>query len=134
MTETEITEYKEESKSMFNKVCDPESLVRINLYNLTFNELVRRFLSTKTSKTDFAVLIGALEFWDRETSTIHIESYSYYRSITESTLANANLSRALKNLEEHGFIRKVSNHNNLEYFFDTPFRILQSEFGANVIK
>tara|TARA_R110000765_G_scaffold74285_2_gene145571 strand:- start:46 stop:450 length:405 start_codon:yes stop_codon:yes gene_type:complete len=134
MTDAEIAEYKETSKIMFDDLCNPESLVHINLYNLTFNELVHRFLSTKASKTDFSVLIGALEFWDRETSTIHIESYSYYRSITESTLANANLSRALKNLEEYGFIKKVSNHNNLEYFFDIPFSILQSEFGANVIK
>ena len=134
MTDTEIAEYKATSKSMFDEVFDPASLVRINLDDLTFNEIVRLFLSTKTSKTDLAVLIGALEFWNRETSVINIESYSHYRSITKIALINANLSRTLKSLEVHGFIRKVSGHNSLEYFFDTPFSILRLEFGAKVIK
>ena len=65
MTDAEIAEFKKKSKSMFDDVCDPESLVRINLDDLTLSEVVRLFLSTNASKTDFTVLIGALEFWDR---------------------------------------------------------------------
>jgi hypothetical protein len=127
MESNEIAEYKETSKSMFNELCDPTSLVNINLEALTMQALTSRFLSTKASKTDFGVLIGLLNFWDKETSVIHIESYSYFCSITKSSFANANISRALKSLEEHEFIRKVGSHNRLEYLFDIPFNILRLE-------
>jgi hypothetical protein len=129
MEDNEIAEYKEKSKSMFNDVCDSASLININLEALTMETIIRRFLSTKASKTDFGVLIGLLDFWEKETSVIYIESYSIFRSITKSSLANANLSRALRSLEEHKFIRRVGSHNRLEYFFDIPFNILHLEFS-----
>jgi hypothetical protein len=133
MNANEITEYKETSRSMFNEVCDPISLVSINIDNLTLKEIVSRFLGCKASKTDFSILICALEFWDKETSIIYIDSYSLFRSITKTSLANANLSRALKSLEGYGFIRKVGDHNRLEYLFDIPFSILQLESGQYTI-
>lgn len=130
MKDNEIEQYKKTSKNRFNKVCDLTSLVNINIEELTLKSIVSRFLSTKINKTDFSVLIGLLDFWDKETSVIYIESYSYFRSITKSSLVNANLSRALKSLEEHGFIRKVVDHNRLEYFFDIPFNILRLESNS----
>lgn len=129
MTEKEFTEYKDKSKSMFNEVCDPDSLMNINLEALTMQGIINRFLSTKASKTDFGVLVGMLKFWDKETSIINLESYSHFRSITGSSLANANLSRALKSLEVHEFIRKVGSHNKLEYPFDIAYDILCAEIG-----
>lgn len=124
-----IEEYKELSKKMFAEVCDPTSLVSINIDDLTLNAIVMKFLGTKASKTDFGVIIGLLEFWDKPTSIIYLESYSVYRSITKSSMANANLSRALKSLEEHKFICKTGVHNRLEYYFDIPYDILRLEFG-----
>lgn len=128
MKDSEIAEYKKTSKKMFNEVCDPTSLVNINLDDLTLKAIVSRFLSTKASKTDFNILIGLLEFWDKETSVIYFESYSFFRSVTKSNLVNANLSRALKSLEEFGFIRKVGDHNRLEYLFDIAFNVLRLEY------
>ncbi len=129
MIHNDIAEYKNTSKAMFAEVCDPTSLVNINIDDLTLNALVSQFLTTKASKTDFGVLIGLLEFWDKKTSVVYIESYSLFRSITKNSMANANLSRALKSLEEHEFIRKTGVHNRLEYYFDIPFDILRLEFG-----
>jgi len=128
MNNIELAEYKELSKSMYNDVCDPTLLISINLQELTMKALIKLFLSTKASKTDFGVVIELLEFWDKETSIIYIESYSFFRSITKSNLSNANLSRALKSLEEKGFVRKIGANNRLEYLFDVPFSILRSEF------
>jgi hypothetical protein len=110
---------------MFDKVCDETLLICINIEKLTLKAIVERFLNTKASKTDFIVIISLLEFWDKKTSDIYIESYSHFRSITKISLVNANLSRALKSLEEHKFIRKVGDHNRLEYLFDIPFNILR---------
>lgn len=129
---SEIEEYKKTSKSMFTEVCDPTSLVSINIDDLTLNAIVMKFLGTKASKTDLGVLIGLLDFWNKETSVIYIESYSVFQSITKSSMANANLSRALKSLEENEFIRKTGVHNRLEYFFDIAFDILRLEFGRHV--
>jgi hypothetical protein len=127
MNNIEIAEHKEISKSMYKDVCDPTSLISVNLQELTMKALIKLFLSTKASKTDFGVVIELLEFWDKETSIIYIESYSFFRSITKSNLSNANLSRALKSLEEKGFIRNLGANNRLEYLFDVPFSILRSE-------
>jgi hypothetical protein len=124
MTDTEIAEYKSKSKSMFDEACDPDSLAKIDIEHLTMQGVIERFLSTKTSKTDLAVLIGMLEFWNREKSVINIDSYSYFRSITKSTLADPNIARALKSLESNGFIRKITTSKKLEYSFNIPYDIL----------
>ena len=125
MTDTEIAEYKESSKNLFSEIFSPSSLVNINLEDLTITELVSLFLSTKATKTDFAVLMGALKFWDKETSFIYIESYEVFRSITKITLTNPNLSRAFKSLEGKEFIKKSGDHNRLEYFFEIPYGFLR---------
>lgn len=127
MTESEIAEYKEVSKAMFDELCDTDSLIHINIEALTMQAMIKQFLKTRATKTDFGVMVGLLEFWDRETSTIHFDSYIDYRVVTKSSLANANLARALKSLVEHEFIRKVDTHNKLEYSFEIPFTILRTE-------
>jgi|TARA_R110000787_G_scaffold284682_1_gene398687 hypothetical protein len=129
MNDNETAEYKNKSKSMFDEVCDPDSLVNINLEALTIQAIIKQFLSTKTSKTDLAVLIGLLEFWNREESVINIDSYSYFRSITKSTLADPNIARALKSLESNGFISKITTSKKLEYSFNIPYDILCAEIG-----
>jgi hypothetical protein len=129
MTDTEIAEYKSRSKSMFDEACAPDSLVAINLEALTTQAIIKHFLSTKTSKTDLAVLIGLLEFWNREESVINIDSYSYFRSITKSTLADPNIARALKSLESNGFISKITTSKKLEYSFNISYDILCAEIG-----
>ena len=130
MTESEIAEYKEISKAMFDELCDTDSLIHINIEELTMQAMIKQFLKTRATKTDFGVMVGLLEFWNRETSTINFDSYIDYRVVTKSSLANANLARALKNLVEHEFIRKVETHNKLEYSFELPFTILKSEIAG----
>ena len=48
---SEIEEYKKTSKSMFTEVCDPTSLVSINIDDLTLNAIVMKFLGTKARQT-----------------------------------------------------------------------------------
>ena len=124
MTDNEIYEYKETSKSMFNEVCDPDSLVSINIEAQVNDAIIKQFIATKASKSDFEVLVGLMEFWSKSTSTITLESYDAFRAVTMSRLANANLSRAIKNLREYGFISKTSDNTKLEYAFHTAYSVL----------
>lgn len=119
---------KEQSRSMFSEVCDTTSLISINLEELTLKAVVDKFLDSKASKTDLNVLIQLMVFWDKETSFIYIESFDFFRLKTGVELANANLSRAIKSLEEKGFISKVECQNKLEYLFCIPFEILKQNY------
>ena len=64
-------------------------------------------------------------FWDKETSFIYVESFDLFRLKTGIMLTNGNLSRAIKSLEEKGFIIKVGAHNKLEYLFKIPLQLLK---------
>ena len=124
MTENEFKEYQELSSSMYSAVCDSDSLVSINIEAQTNDAIIKQFIATKASKSDFEVLVGLMEFWSRSTSTITLESYDVFRAVTMSRLANANLSRAIKNLREYGFISKTSDNTKLEYTFKTAYSVL----------
>lgn len=124
MNNNEIENIKIQSKNMYKEVCDPTSLIYINLEESTLKAVVNKFLDSKTSKTDLNVLINLLEFWDKETSFIYVESFDLFRLKTGVKLANGNLSRAIKSLEDKGFILKVDTHNKLEYLFKIPLQLL----------
>jgi hypothetical protein len=100
-------------------------LIYINLEESTLKAVVNKFLDSKTSKTDLNVLINLLEFWDKETSFIYVESFDLFRLKTGVILTNGNLSRAIKSLEEKGYIMKVGTHNKLEYLFKIPLQLLK---------
>jgi hypothetical protein len=124
MDHNEIENIKTKSKNMYKEVCDPTSLVYINLEESTLRAVIDKFLDSKTSKTDLNVLINLMDFWNKETSFIYIESFDLFRLQTGVILTNGNLSRAIKSLEEKGFILKVGTHNKLEYLFRTPLQLL----------
>ncbi|MBA6398129.1 hypothetical protein [Colwellia sp. BRX10-4] len=125
MNNNEIENIKIQSKNMYKEVCDPTSLIYINLEESTLKSVVNKFLDSKTSKTDLNVLINLLEFWDKETSFIYVESFDLFRLKTGVILTNGNLSRAIKSLEEKGYIMKVGTHNKLEYLFKIPLQLLK---------
>jgi hypothetical protein len=120
----EIENIKTKSKNMYKEVCDPTSLVYINLEESTLRAVIDKFLDSKTSRTDLNVLINLMDFWNKETSFIYIESFDLFRLKTGVILTNGNLSRAIKSLEEKGFILKVGTHNKLEYLFRIPLQLL----------
>lgn len=124
MDHNEIENIKTKSKNMYKEVCDPTSLVYINLEESTLRAVIDKFLDGKTSKTDLNVLINLMDFWNKETSFIYIESFDLFRLKTGVILTNGNLSRAIKSLEEKGFILKVGTHNKLEYLFRIPLQLL----------
>lgn len=124
MDQNEVENIKTKSKNMYKEVCDPTSLVYINLEESTLRAVIDKFLDSKTSKTDLNVLINLMDFWNKETSIIYIESFDLFRLKTGVILTNGNLSRAIKSLEEKGVILKVSTHNKLEYLFRIPLQIL----------
>jgi hypothetical protein len=124
MDHNEIENIKTKSKNMYKEVCDPTSLVYINLEESTLRAVIDKFLDSKTSKTDLNVLINLMDFWNKETSFIYIESFDLFRLKTGVILTNGNLSRAIKSLEEKGFILKVGTHNKLEYLFRIPLQLL----------
>ena len=124
MDHNEIENIKTKSKNMYKEVCDPTSLIYINLEEATLKVIVGKFLDSKTSKTDLNVLINLMDFWDKETSFIHVESFDLFRLKTGVVLTNGNLSRAIRSLEDKGFILKVNYHNKLEYLFNIPFQLL----------
>jgi hypothetical protein len=129
MENNEILKFKDESQNMFNEACDPTSLIRINLHKETRDVLITKFLISKVSKTDLAVLVGLMQFWDERLSVITLESFNEFRLVTGLELANANLSRSLTSLQKNGFIEKVGSNPKLEYLFHTPFDILRLEIG-----
>ncbi|MFT6249764.1 MAG: hypothetical protein ACJAZQ_002989 [Cognaticolwellia sp.] len=124
MDHNEIENIKTKSKNMHKEVCDPTSLVYINLEESTLRAIIDKFLASKTSKTDLNVLINLMDFWNKETSFIYVESFDLFRLKTGVVLTNGNLSRAIKSLEEKGFIIKVGTHNKLEYLFNIPLQLL----------
>ncbi|ASP47407.1 hypothetical protein [Cognaticolwellia beringensis] len=128
MNNNEIESIKIQSNNLYKEVCDPTSLIYINLEETTLKAIVDKFLDTKTSKTDFNVLINLMDFWDKKTSFIYVESFDLFRLKTGVVLTNGNLSRAIKSLEEKGFIIKVGYHNKLEYLFNIPFQLLKDNF------
>jgi hypothetical protein len=128
MNNNEIESIKIQSNNMYKEVCDPTSLIYINLEEITLKAIVDKFLDTKTSKTDFNVLINLMDFWDKKTSFIYVESFDLFRLKTGVVLTNGNLSRAIKSLEEKGFIIKVGYHNKLKYLFNIPFQLLKDNF------
>jgi hypothetical protein len=125
MDNNEIENIKIQSKNMYKEVCDPTSLIYINLEESTLKAVINKFLDSKTSKTDLNVLINLMDFWDKETSFIYVESFDLYRFKTGILLTNGNLSRAIKSLEEKGFIIKAGTHNKLEYLFKIPLQLLK---------
>jgi hypothetical protein len=128
MNNNEIENIKIQSKKMHGGVCDSTSLIYINLEESTLKAVIDKFLGSKTSKTDLNVLINLMEFWDKETSFIYVESFDLFRLKTGVVLTNGNLSRAIKSLEEKGFIIKVGYHNKLEYLFNIPLQLLKENF------
>ena len=72
MDNNEIENIKIQSKNMYKEVCDPTSLIYINLEESTLKAVVNKFLD---SKTDLNFLINLLEFWDKETNFIYVESF-----------------------------------------------------------
>lgn len=128
MDSNEIENIKIKSKNMYKEVCDPTSLIYINLEESTLKAVINKFLDSKTSKTDLNVLINLMDFWDKETSFIYVESFDLFRLKTGVLLTNGNLSRAIKSLEEKGFIIKVDTHNKLEYLFKIPLQLLNENF------
>ena len=127
MTENEFKEYQELSSSMYSAVCDSDSLVSINIEAQTNDAIIKQFIATKASKSDFEVLVGLMEFWNRSTSTITLESYDVFKAVTGSNVINANLSRSIKSLENCEFIQKLTNSRKLEFFFEIPYEILRNE-------
>jgi hypothetical protein len=125
MNNNEIESIKIQSNNMYKEVCDPTSLIYINLEESTLRSVIDKFLDSKTSKTDLNVLINLMDFWDKETSFIYVQSFDLFRLKTGLILTNGNLSRAIKSLEEKGFIIKVGSHNKLEYLFNIPFQLLK---------
>jgi hypothetical protein len=125
MNKDEIESIKIQSKNMYKEACDPTSLIYINLEETTLKAVIDKFLGSKTSKTDLNVLINLMDFWDKEKSFIYVESFDLFRLKTGVVLTNGNLSRAIKSLEENGFIIKVSYHNKLEYLFKIPLQLLK---------
>ena len=125
MDNNEIEKIRIQSKNMHNEVCNPTSLIYINLEESTLKAVIDKFLDSKTSKTDLNVLINLMDFWDKETSFIYVESFDLFRLKTGVILTNGNLSRAIKSLEEKGFIIKVGSHNKLEYLFKIPLQLLK---------
>jgi hypothetical protein len=125
MNKDEIKSIKIQSKNMYKEACDPTSLIYINLEETTLKSVIDKFLGSKTSKTDLNVLINLMDFWDKEKSFIYVESFDLFRLKTGVVLTNGNLSRAIKSLEENGFIIKVSYHNKLEYLFNIPLQLLK---------
>ena len=69
--------------------------------------------------------LNLMNFWDKETSFIYIESFDLFRLKTGVVLTDGNLSRAIKSLEEKDFIIKVGSHNKLEYLFNIPLQLLK---------
>ena len=59
MDHNEIENIKTKSKNMYKEVCDPTSLIYINLEDSTLKAVIDKFLNSKTSKTDLNVLISA---------------------------------------------------------------------------
>ena len=47
---------------MWKEVCDPTSLIYINLEESTLKAVINKFLDSKTSKTDLNVLINLMDF------------------------------------------------------------------------
>ena len=125
MEHNEIENIKTKSKNMYKEVCDSTSLIYINLEDSTLKAVIDKFLDSKTSKTDLNVLINLMSFWDKETSFIYVESFDLFRLKTGVLLTNGNLSRAIKSLEEKGFIIKAGTHNKLEYIFKIPLQLLK---------
>ena len=50
--------------------------------------------------------------------------FDLFRLKTGIKLANGNLSRAIKSLEDKRFILKVGTHNKLENLFKIPLQLL----------
>lgn len=128
MNNNEIESIKIQSNNIYKEVCDPTSLIYINLEESTLRSVIDKFLDSKTSKTDLNVLINLMDFWDKETSFIYVQSFDLFRLKTGFILTNGNLSRAIKNLEEKGFIIKVGSHNKLEHLFNIPFQLLKVKY------
>jgi len=129
MENTKTIEFKKASMDMFAEICDPTSLVNINLQEETLKAVITKFLSSKANKTDLGVLIGLMKFWDEQNSFLSVTSFNDFRLLTGVELANANLSRSLKSLEQNGFIERVGSKSELEYLFHTPFEVLRVEIG-----
>ena len=127
MTENEFKEYQDLSRSMYGAVCDHDSLVSINIEAQVNEAIIKKFIATKVSKSDFEVLVGLMEFWDKPTSKITLESYDAFKAVTGIEVVNANLSRSIKSLENYEFIQKLTNSRKLEFFFEVPYEILINE-------
>lgn len=78
MDNNEIENIKIQSKNMWKEVCDPTSLIYINLEESTLKAVINKFLDSKASKTDLNVLINLMDFLDKETSFIYVESLIYF--------------------------------------------------------
>ena len=78
MDSNEIENIKIKSKNMYKEVCDPTFLIYINLEESTLKVVIHKFLDSKTSKTDLNVLINLMDFLDKETSFIYVESLIYF--------------------------------------------------------
>ena len=129
MEKSEVIAFKKSSKSMFAEACELSSMTNINLREHTLNAVITNFLSSKANKTDLGVLIGLMQCWDEKSSCITVTSFNDFRLLTGVELANANLSRSLKSLEQNGFIERVGSKSELEYLFHTPFEVLRVEVG-----
>lgn len=113
------------SIQLFKVATDPLSLVGIDIDKDTLEAVINKFLNTKASKTDLSVLIGLMEFWNKETSFIDVNSFDDFRIKTGLNLVNANLSRSLKALEKFEFIERVDSPNKIKYLFNIPYKILR---------
>ena len=117
---------------MYSNICDSDSLVSINIEEQVNESIIKRFIATKISKADFEVLVGLMEFWDKPTSTITLESYDAFKAVTGSDVINANLSRSIKSLENCEFIQKLDNSRKLAFFFEVPYRTLRNEHSRYI--
>ena len=121
---------KENEKSKFEKLSKNmyETLTADNYYeflNKVKDKIDINFLATKTSKTDFRILILMMNNWNKETSLINIKSFDDFLLSNFTEMNKGNLSRCLKSLETNGFIRKIKYARELQYEFLIAYSALE---------
>lgn len=126
MSEQERKEWVKQSKSLYYEVCDPTSLLCLDLEKETLNAVLELFFKTKATKTDLKVMFDLMTMWNKETSIIDFDSYDQFRFKTGSTMKNGNLSRSFGALKSFGFIERNDYFNSQQYHFLIPVEIMKN--------
>ena len=123
---TNYDNWIEQSKKMHKVVADGTYLLCDDFRRELYETVMKEFIQSKISKTDFAVLLSLVtNYLIEEESIFKIESFEDFIEKHSLNISKPNLSRSLKSLETEGFVERSKPSKELIYFFKTEFRYLE---------